>query len=90
MADESGQAYLKHHAHLAERWVFLYYITAVVALAGLITCWKWPRVLAPISLVATLLALVSLGAGIAIAHEGGQIRHREFRYGPPPAEDANK
>jgi len=84
MADEPGQAFLRYHAHLAARWVFLYYLTAGVAALGLGLTWKWPRVLTPASLVALVLAAASLTAGIFIAQAGGDIRHREFRDGPPP------
>jgi len=84
MADDPGQAYLKYHAHLADRWVFLYYITAGLAALTLALTWKWPRVLLPGSLLAVVLAIGSLVAGIYIAQAGGEIRHREFRSGPPP------
>jgi hypothetical protein len=84
MADEAGDGFLKYHAALAHRWVFLYYLTAGVALLGFGFAWKWPRVLAPAAITALLLGIASFTAGIAIAKAGGQIRHREFRSGPPP------
>jgi hypothetical protein len=84
MSDETGEAFLKYHADLAHRWAFLYYLTAAIAGLGFGLSWKWPRVLAPLSLAAVLLGLASLSAGIAIAHAGGEVRHREFRSGPPP------
>ena len=84
MADEPGQAFLRYHARLAERWVFLYYLTAGVAGLGLGLTWKWPRWLTPASILALALAAASLSAGIVIAQAGGEIRHREFRSGPPP------
>ena len=84
MADEAGEGFLKYHAHLAHQWVFLYYITAGIAGLGFALSWKWPRVLLPASLLALALAIASLSAGIAIAQAGGEVRHREFRSGPPP------
>ena len=84
MSDEPGEAFLKYHMALADRWVFLYYITAVAAAAACAASWKWPRVLLPGAILALLLGLASLSAGIAIAKAGGEIRHREFRSGPPP------
>jgi hypothetical protein len=84
MADEPGQAFLRYHAHLADRWVFLYYLTAGVALLGLGLAWKWPKSLPFSSLLALALAAASVVAGLFIAHAGGQVRHREFRLGPPP------
>lgn len=85
MADEPGQAFLKHHAAMADRWVFLYYVTAGVGALGLGLSWKFPRLLAPTAILTILLAASSLTAGIAIAHAGGEVRHREFRLGPPPS-----
>lgn len=84
MSDDTGEAFLKYHAALAHRWVFLYYIAAGVS--GLVfgLTWKWPRVLLPGSVLALLLGIASLIAGISIAQAGGEVRHREFRSGPPP------
>jgi hypothetical protein len=84
MSDDPGQAFLRYHEALANRWMFLFYITAGVSALGFGLAWKWPRVLTPFAVVALLLAAGSLVAGIAIARAGGQIRHREFRHGPPP------
>ena len=85
MTDEAGEAFLKYHAELAHRWAFLYYVTAGVAAVGLGLSWKRPGVLMPAGIAVLLLGALSLSAGIAIAHAGGEVRHREFRSGPPPA-----
>src|SRR5581483_3642856 len=84
MSDEAGEGFLKYHAVLAHRWAFLYYITAGVAALTLGLSWKWGRVLIPGSIAALILGIASLVAGIAIAQAGGEVRHREFRSGPPP------
>jgi hypothetical protein len=84
MSDDPGQAYLKYHAHLADHWVFLYYVTAGIAVLSVGLGWKWPQTLLPLSILTLLLASASLTAGIFIADAGGKIRHREFRSGPPP------
>ena len=83
MSDDPGQAFLKQHAALASRWIFLYYLTAVVAAVGLGLSWKFPRALLPVTIASILLASASLVAGIAIAHTGAEVRHREFRLSPP-------
>jgi hypothetical protein len=84
MADGAGQKYLAYHRRLAERWIFLYFITAGVAGLGCLLTWKWPRTLVFSSVLALALAAGSLAAGVIIAKAGGPIRHREFRSGPPP------
>ena len=61
-----------------------FYVTAGVAALGCFLAWKWPRTLVYSSVLALVLAAGSLSAGIFIAKAGGQIRHREFRSGPPP------
>ncbi len=89
MSDDPGQAFLRYHMHLADRWVFLYYVTAGVAALGVGLSWKWPNTLLPLSILSLVLAAASLTAGIYIAQAGGEIRHREFRTGPPPVVPAD-
>jgi len=84
MSDEAGRKFLDQHKALAERWIFLYFVTAGVAALGLILAWKWPRTLVASSILALALAGASLAAGIVIARDGGAVRHREFRFAPPP------
>jgi hypothetical protein len=85
MSDEAGEGFLKYHAALAHRWAFLYFVTAGMAALGLGLSWKWQRLLVPAAIASLILSIASLSAGLAIAHAGGQVRHREFRSGPPPA-----
>ena len=84
MADDSGQAYLKYHAQLAHQWAFLYFVTAGLAALTMVLTWKWPQILLPGSVLAVACAIGSLVAGIYIAQAGGEVRHREFRFGPAP------
>lgn len=87
MSDDAGAQYLKHHAALAERWMFLFYLTTFAAAGALVIGWKRPQYLRVGAVMVALLAAASLVAGAVIAEYGGQIRHREFRYSPPPAID---
>ena len=80
MSDEAGAKFLEHHKALAERWIFLYFVTAGVAGLGLMLAWKWPRTLVASSVLALALTAGSLTAGMVIAKAGGAVRHREFRY----------
>jgi hypothetical protein len=84
MADEAGAKFLAHHRALADRWIFLHFLTAGVAALGLMLAWKWTRTLVASSILALVLAAASLAAGTAIAKAGGAVRHREFRSDPPP------
>jgi len=84
MADEQGEGFLKYHAELAHRWAFLYYLTAGIAAFGFGLAWKRPRLQVASGIVTLLVAAASLVAGVAIARAGGEVRHREFRSGPPP------
>lgn len=83
MADDDGQVYLERHRDLAEKWLFLFYVTAAAAAAALAVGWKWPQSLWPASAAVAVLCLGSLVAAAFIAESGGVVRHREFRYGPP-------
>lgn len=86
LADEEGKAHLRRHMVLAERWDKLYYVTAGVAVLGLLAAWKWPRGFHALAVLALLLAAASLVAGAVIAEAGGKVRHPEFRTGPPAPE----
>ncbi len=84
MTDDAGAAFLAYHKNLADRWIILYFITGGVAGLGFVLSWKWPQALVFSSVLSLVLAAGSLAAGIVIAKAGGEIRHREFRFGPPP------
>ena len=88
MSDTAGEAWLKHHAQLAHHWIFVYYLTSFLGMAAMFAGWKRPGILRTASLVVVLMALGALVAGTIIAESGGKIRHREFRYGPPPVENS--
>ncbi len=85
MADDDGGAYLSRHKTLAERWIWLFYLTAATGALGVAVGWKRPKCLVAISCATALLAIASLVAGAIIADFGGKVRHPEFRHGPPPA-----
>jgi peptidoglycan/LPS O-acetylase OafA/YrhL len=79
MADDTGGAYLKQHRELADRWVWLFYVTAAVGAGGMVAGWKWPRCLWATASAVVVLTVGSLVAGAVIADYGGKVRHPEFR-----------
>jgi hypothetical protein len=82
--DDDGKRALRQHMDLAEDWGALYYVTAGVAVLGLVAAWKKPTWTWPVAVFALLLAVACLVAGALIAEAGGRIRHPEFRPGGAP------
>ncbi|MBI2813031.1 MAG: hypothetical protein HYX71_01955 [Opitutae bacterium] len=81
ISDPEGAALLKRHMVLAERWAWLYYVTAAIALAGAILAWKRPKWQNGAAITVALFAASALAGGAAAAKLGGQVRHAEFRPG---------
>ncbi len=84
MSDMAAQQWLDLHMKRAEQFQYLFYTTALVALAGIIAAWKWPRALKGLCWAALVMSVASLSVAGWISHAGGQVRHAEFRAGPPP------
>jgi uncharacterized membrane protein len=84
MSDDTGQAWLKVHAHRVDQFIWFFYALAVLAAAAIFTPLQWPRSRTALTIVTLLLGFVVLGMGCYIAYAGGKIRHREFRNEPPP------
>jgi len=85
MSDHAGYAWLETHAARATRLLPVFYALAAVAAAALVVPWKFPGSARVLNWITALLCIVAIGAGGWIALAGGQIRHKEFRYGKPPA-----
>jgi hypothetical protein len=84
MSDDTGQAWLKVHAHRVDQLIWFFYALAVLAAAAIFAPLKWPKSGMALTIVALLLGFIVLGMGCYIAYAGGKIRHREFRNEPPP------
>ncbi len=84
MADGDGRKWLDEHEHRAEKLVALFYIVAAFALASLLGERFAPRAAFILCLTTAVFAAATLAAGGYIGAAGGRIRHREFRYVPPP------
>lgn len=84
MADGDGAKWLKEHEERAEKLIFAFYVLAALAAAGLAAERFAPRAAVPLTIASLLVAIGVLAAGGYIAQAGGRVRHREFRYHPPP------
>jgi hypothetical protein len=90
LADEAGKVYLDRHMELAERWIYLYVATALIAGFGVVAARKRAQLLFPFAVATLVLAVGCLIAGAVIAENGGMVRHPEFRSGPTPASEPHQ
>ena len=84
MADDAGGKWLDEHKARAEKLIWAFYVAAAIAAVGVLSVAKWPRTSRAVTVVTLVLAGTTLGAGGYIAYAGGHVRHREFRFEPPP------
>jgi len=82
-ADRDGVAWLDAHAQRATRALPVFYVLAGVAFLGLLLPWKFPKTSMPLLALTLVCTFVALAAGCWIGYAGGQVRHKEFRYGKP-------
>jgi hypothetical protein len=81
MTDDTGAEALDEHMDRAEKTIGIFYLLALIALAGLLIPMKWPKTGLPLTATALVLAVVCFGLSLYIAQEGGRVRHPEFRPG---------
>ncbi|MGH8094748.1 MAG: hypothetical protein ACREIF_14965 [Chthoniobacterales bacterium] len=79
MSDDQGQAWLKVHAHRADKLVWSFYVLVGLAAIAILAPLKWPEAATGLSVVILVVSFAVLAAGGYIAYAGGRIRHREFR-----------
>ena len=84
MSDRDGGKWIDEHEARAEKLIYIFYATAAVAAAALALEKFRPRFAPAVTILTALLALAALGAGAYIGAAGGRIRHKEYRYVPPP------
>lgn len=84
LSNSDGQKWLHEHDRRVDAVSWVFYVSAAIAVAGLIALWKFPKLSRWVTLLALLAGLASLAAGGWISQAGGKIRHNEFRTGPPP------
>ena len=83
MSNGDAQKWLDLHKHRAVVTSFVFTLAFVLSVASLITEFTPFRFAVALSFVALLAAIAASGAAAWISQAGGQIRHSEFRTGPP-------
>lgn len=78
-ADEPGQHWLDEHMERAGKASYVFYGTALLGIAALLSQKKFPKAGLSLTILTLVASGVSLGLGIWISKAGGQIRHPEFR-----------
>lgn len=89
ISDEQGQQSLDQHMERAGKLIYVFYATALLGIAALVSQMKFPKAATPLAVVILIAAAASLGAGAWISKVGGEIRHPELRGmagAQPPAE----
>ena len=78
LLDTESHQWLDTHMERAERFIYVFYPTAVLAIVALAFS-KNPKASAVLALLTLTVGALSLGIGAWIARAGGQVSHSEFR-----------
>jgi hypothetical protein len=84
MSDSAGEQWLDEHMARGEKLIWAFYVLAGVSAIGIGVVAKLPRYSLAVCTTTLVLASGTLGIGGYIAYAGGHVRHREFRFEPPP------
>lgn len=84
MSDPAGEQWLDEHMARGMQMIWMFYVLAGIAALGVVGVVKWPRLSLAVTVGTLAWGAATLGAGGYIAYAGGHVRHREFRFEPPP------
>lgn len=90
MSNQDAQRWLDEHEERAELVALVYYAAAALAAAALLAQWRSWKVARAMSIIAFVVSLAALAGGGWASQAGGQVRHSEFRDGPPPSSGGEK
>lgn len=82
-SSSDAQLWLQVHMNRAEKAMYVFYLTGLAALGTVIASRKAPKVAGWLRGITLVFSVICVGLGGWIAHAGGQVRHSEFRDGPP-------
>jgi hypothetical protein len=84
MSDPAGEQWLDEHMARGMKMIWMFYVLAGAAAIGVVGIVKWPRLSFAVTVGTLAWGVATLGAGGYIAYAGGHVRHKEFRFEPPP------
>jgi hypothetical protein len=84
MSDPAGEQWLDEHMARGMKMIWMFYVLAGAAAIGAAAIVKWPRITLAVTVGTLAWGAATLGAGGYIAYAGGHVRHKEFRFEPPP------
>lgn len=82
--DTESQAFLNMHMERAEKFIFVFYATAMFGIFSLISLKKLPKIAKKVSGLTLLISLIAIGIGGWISRAGGEVSHSEFRTEAAP------
>lgn len=85
--DTDSAAWLDEHMDRAERFIYAFYITALLGIAAIVTQKKFLKTSKTLTVLTLIASVASLGIGGWISRAGGEVSHSEFRRDdtPPPS-----
>jgi hypothetical protein len=84
MVDDAGDKWLEEHMRRGEQLIYVFYVVATLSAVGIVAEFAAPKAAVPLAIATLILAAANLGVGGYIAYAGGRVRHKEFRFEPPP------
>jgi hypothetical protein len=84
LTDDAGSDWLDEHFDRGDKAAPVFYVLAALAVAAFLAPQRWPRSGAQLGWLVALVTIACIAAAAWVAKAGGQVRHGEFRSGPPP------
>jgi hypothetical protein len=82
--DGDGRAWLDYHTYLADTWLPVLYLNALLAAAALVLGLLRRPLLYPAAVLVVLLTIAGIITAGWIGYAGGKVKHPEFRLDDPP------
>lgn len=84
LLDTESQQWLNVHMERAERFIYAFYLTALLGIAALVVQKRFLRATKVLALLTLAAAIASLAIGAWISRAGGEVSHSEFRNEETP------